>query len=300
MVTENNIDKFREAGKIAAAVREFGKGLIEPGVRLAEIVEACDDKIRELGGEPAFPSQISPNHIAAHYCPAPDDPSLAQKGDILKLDIGAHVDGYVADNAVTVDLKDGPDSQLALASKLALENVIASVGPGITVSELGRIVNDTISALGFKPVYNLTGHGVGRYTVHCAPQVPNYDDKRSIRLRAGQVVAIEPFATTGKGYIDEVGEPQVFQLKREAKKRDKLPLDVQEALNALHGLPFARRDLHRFFDVKETEKVLRLLNKKKILHNYPPLAEKPGTRISQHEHTIMILEEGIEVTTLHD
>ncbi len=300
MTAKIDYDKFREAGKIAGTVREFGKGLIRPGTRLADIVQACDDKIRELGGEPAFPSQISANHIAAHYCPPPDDPTTVGPGDILKLDVGAHVDGYVADNAVTVDLKDGPDSPLSMASKLALENVLASIGPGITVSELGRIVCDTITAMGFKPVYNLTGHGVARFTVHCAPQIPNYDDRRMVRLRPGQLVAVEPFASSGKGYIDEVGEAQVFQVKRPIKKRDKIPDEMTAALDSVHGLPFSRRDLHRLMSKKDCERTIQLLRRRKLIHEYPPLAEDPGTRISQHEHTIMILEDGVEVTTRLD
>ncbi|PIE23744.1 MAG: type II methionyl aminopeptidase [Planctomycetota bacterium] len=297
MAANMDLDKFREAGRIAGTVREFGKGLIQPGVRLAEIVQACDDKIREMGGEPAFPAQISRNHIAAHYCPAPDDPQLVEKGDILKLDLGAHVDGYVADNAVTVDLRDGNDSPLCLASKMALENVIANVGPGVIVSELGRIVYDTITALGFKPVYNLTGHGVARYQVHCKPQIPNYDDKKSIRLKPGQVIAVEPFATDGEGYINEVGKAEVFQLVRPLKKKDKLDSRIEVFLRATNRLPFARRDLHRHFSSTESELVLGTLRKKRLIHEYPPLAEKEGVRISQHEHTIMITESGAEVTT---
>ena len=230
MAATIEVDKFREAGRIAGTVREFGKAMIQPGARLADIVQACDDKIREMGGEPAFPAQLSRNHIAAHYCPAPDDPQLVEDGDILKLDLGAHVDGYVADNAVTVDLRDGNDSPLCMASKMALENVVANVGPGVIVSELGRIVHDTITALGFKPVYNLTGHGVARYQVHCKPQIPNYDDKKSIRLRPGQVIAVEPFASDGKGYIDEVGKAEVFQLRPAAQEEG-------QARPAHRGLP---------------------------------------------------------------
>lgn len=291
-------DKFRAAGRIAATAREHGRSMIEPGRRLRDIVESVEAKIRELGGEPAFPAQISRNHIAAHYCPPPDDETVVEDGDILKLDCGVHVDGYVADNAVTVDLRDGNDSPLAMASRVALENVIAMVGPGVAISDMGRTIHDTIAAMGFKPVFNLTGHGVARFVIHCKPSIPNYDDKRPDRLRAGQVIACEPFATDGKGYIEEVGKAEVFQQNRPLKKRDKLPEDVENALSNMHRLPFARRDLQRFFSEQESEKVLSLLRGKRLLHEYPPLAEKPGTRISQHEHTIMIMESGAEVTTV--
>lgn len=291
-------DKFRQAGRIAAQARELGKSMIEAGRRLKDIVEAVESLIRELGGEPAFPAQISRNHIAAHYCPPPDDRTVVEEGDILKLDCGVHVDGYVADNAVTVDLRDGDDSPLSAASRMALENVIVMIGPGVAISEIGGTIHDTICAVGFKPVFNLTGHGVARFVVHCAPSIPNYDDGRPGRLRAGQVIACEPFATDGRGFIEEVGVAEVFQQNRPLKKKDKLSGTIEAALGALNRLPFARRDLLRHFAPKEAEDVLRLLRKKRLLTEYRPLAEKPGTRISQHEHTIMITESGAEVTTL--
>ncbi|MAE76359.1 MAG: type II methionyl aminopeptidase [Planctomycetes bacterium] len=292
-------DKFRKAGRIAANAREYGRSLIEPGRLLRDIVEAVEARIFELGGKLAFPAQISVNHIAAHYCPPPDDKTTVNASDILKLDCGVHVDGHVADNAVTVDLRDGVDSPLSLASKMALENVIAMVGPGVAVAEIGRTVHDTISAMGFKPVFNLTGHGVSRWVIHCKPSIPNYDDKRSDRLAPGQIIACEPFATDGTGYIEERGTAEVFRQSRTVKPRDKLPQPVINALEELRRLPFARRDLVRFFGPKEADGVLTMLHKRRILEDYPPLAEKPGVRISQHEHTMMILEDGVEVTTIH-
>ncbi|HMQ22876.1 MAG TPA: M24 family metallopeptidase, partial [Planctomycetota bacterium] len=163
-ITVIDYDKFREAGRIAAAAREHAKALITPGRLMREVVESCEAKIFELGGKLAFPAQISKNHIAAHYCPRPDDTTLIEDGDILKLDCGVHVDGYVADNAVTVDLRDGPDGALTCASRMALENVIAMIGPGVAVRDIGRTIQETIESMGFKPVFNLTGHGVARWS----------------------------------------------------------------------------------------------------------------------------------------
>ena len=293
-------DKFRAAGRIAAKAREHAKALIKPGVRLLDIVESAENLIRENGGKLAFPAQISKNHIAAHYCPPPGDPTCAEAGDILKFDCGVHVDGYVADNAVTVDLREGPDSPLSIASKLALDNALAIVGPGVAVCEIGRTINDSITAMGFTPVYNLTGHGVSRYIIHCAPQIPNYDDKRKGRLKAGQVIAIEPFASTGKGYIEELGKAEVFMVSRNPKTKDHLPQRLRDALEDFHRLPFSRRDLARFMSDKEIEPAITLMRKRRLLREFPPLVEKPGTRISQHEHTVMITESGSEVTTRLD
>jgi methionyl aminopeptidase len=137
-----------------------------------------------------------------------------QAGDIIKLDCGTHVDGYVTDNATTVDLRDGENSLLCAASKMALENAISVMGPGASLTEVGRQVETTIESLGFKPVRNLCGHGVARYTIHCAPSVPNYADPKAPRLRANQTIACEPFASDGKGFIDVDGVAEVFMQRR--------------------------------------------------------------------------------------
>ena len=166
MAARIDLEKLRESGRISATALAHGRKMIVPGVRIEEVQRAVEAKIRELGGEPAFPAQTSRNHIAAHYCSPPGDPTTAQPGDIIKLDCGTHVDGYVTDNATTVDLRDGDNSLLLSASKMALENAIAVMGPGVSLTEVGRTVEETITSLGFKPVRNLCGHGVARYTIH--------------------------------------------------------------------------------------------------------------------------------------
>ncbi|MEO6597354.1 MAG: type II methionyl aminopeptidase, partial [Planctomycetota bacterium] len=255
-------------------------------------------KIRELGGSPAFPAQTSRNHIAAHYCSPPNDATTVQAGDIIKLDCGTHVDGYVTDNATTVDLRDGENSLLCAASRMALENAISVMGPGVSLTEIGRQVETTIQSLGFKPVRNLCGHGVARYTIHCAPSVPNYADSKAGKLRANMTIACEPFASDGKGMIDIDGKAEVFMLKRDVRPKDNLPADIGKAMAATERLPFARRDLERWLgSLQKCEDAVRVLLKKDLVDEYPPLSERPGVRIAQFEHTIFIHENGAEVMT---
>ena len=272
--------------------------MIVPGARIEEIQLAVEAKIRELGGSPAFPAQVSRNHIAAHYCSPPGDPTTVHPGDIVKLDCGTHVDGYVTDNATTVDLRDGEGSLLCAASRMALENAIAVMGPGVSLTEVGRQVEQTIGALGFKPVRNLCGHGVARYTIHCAPSVPNYADSRAPRLRANMTIACEPFASDGKGLVDIDGAAEVFMLKREVRPKDNLPAAIEKAMASSEGLPFARRDLERWLGtLAGANDALKVLRKKDLVDDYPPLCERPGVRIAQFEHTIFIGESGAEVLT---
>ena len=291
------IEKYLEAGRIAAAARDLGASMIRPGVRMEEVQLAVEDLIRSRGAKPAFPAQISLDHVAAHDCCPPGDPRVFLPDNVAKLDVGAHLEGYVADTAVTVDLREGPESPLVAAAGDALEAAIARARPGTPVGVLGEAVEKAITARGFHPVVNLTGHGLDRFQIHCSPQIPNYKENSRLALRAGTAVAIEPFASTGKGWVDDLGEPQVFQLKRRPKSKDRLPLALERFLLSLHGFPFARRDLAGALGPEAVEDSLALLAERKILIQYPPLAEKPGTRVSQMEHTLLLLEDRVVVTT---
>ena len=292
------LDKLRQSGRISATALAHGRKMIVPGARLEDIQREVERVIRDMGGSPAFPAQMSRNHIAAHYCSPPGDPTTVQPGDIVKLDCGTQVDGYVTDNATTVDLRDGENSLLCAASKMALENAIAVMGPGASLTEVGRQVENTITSLGFKPVRNLCGHGVARYTIHCAPSVPNYADTKAPRLRANQTIACEPFASDGRGMIEIDGKAEVFMLKRDVRPKDNLPGDLQRAMEASQGLPFARRDLVRWLGAQpKVDEAMKLLSKRDLIEEYPPLCERPGVRIAQFEHTIFIHEDGAEVMT---
>ncbi len=293
-----DLEKLRLSGHISATAREHGRQMIRPGAKLRDIQETVETIIYDMGGKPAFPAQMSRNNIAAHYCSPPDDPTEVQPNDIIKLDLGTQVDGYVTDNAVTVDLQGGPNSALVAASRVALENAIALMGPDASITSIGEAIETTIKAFGFTPVYNLTGHGVARFVIHCSPSIPNYPDPKAGRLRLNQTIACEPFACDGKGFIDQEGEAQVFGLKRKPKTRDSLPRDVEAAVMATDGLPFARRSLLRTLQSPDkVEAALRTLRKAKLLVEYPPLCEKRGVRVAQTEHTMFIGESGVEVLT---
>ena len=294
-----DLDKLRRSGRITATAREHCKALIQPGARIEAIAMEAERVIREMGGQPAFPAQLSRNNIAAHYCSPPDDPTTLQPADIVKLDLGTHVDGYVTDSAVTVDLQGGPDSALVAASRMALDNAISVMGPGASIMEIGRQIEMTIKAFGFNPVYNLTGHGVARYVIHCAPSIPNYPDPKAGRLRENQTIACEPFACDGKGNVESAGVAEVFGLRRLPKPRDAFPADIDAALQKTEGLPFARRSLLANLngDRKRVEDALKLCQRLKILIEYPPLIEKKNVRVAQTEHTIFISASGAEVLT---
>lgn len=297
LLGNSEIDKFRAAGRIAARALQHGLALIEPGASHLDVSSSVEEEIDRLGGKPAFPAQISLNNIAAHYCSKPGDPLRFSTGDVAKLDVGVQIDGYVGDTAATRDL--GGHGLLVDASRQALQAAIRAVGPDVPIREASRAIQTTIVSLGFKPVSNLTGHGLGRYQVHTAPQVPNVLTHRSGIFRKGMIVAIEPFATDGSGTVNETGQPEIFSARRKIKLHNGADRDVAETIAAFKNLPFARRNLTAKHGLDVVERTLKVLLRKGILQSYPPLAEKPGIFVSQAEHTLFI-GDTVEILTLPD
>ncbi len=290
------LEALRVAGRIAGEARREGEALVVAGARVRDVCAAVEDAIRRHGGGIAFPVQSSRNAIAAHYCPSPEDETVYADGDLAKLDVGVHVDGWVVDTAVTVNVGERPANQpLIDAARAALEAAIAEAGPGRAVRRLSAVIDATIRGRGFHSVRNLCGHGVGRWVVHCPPPIPNVPDDSRDRLAPGMTIAIEPFATDGAGRVVERGAPEVFRAHGVAGVPGGDP-DVLAAIGAFNGLPFARRQLSGL-DRGRVEETLRALSAARKLAAYPPLVDADGRRIAQAEHTLYVGTEGVEVLT---
>jgi methionyl aminopeptidase len=282
---------------MAAAAREKGARLIVPGAALREVCEAVEDEITRKGGGLAFPAQSSRNDIAAHYCASPEDGTVYEAGDLAKLDLGVHVDGWVVDTALTVNVGDRPENRPFVdAARAALESAIATAGPGVPVRRVSEAIQATLRRYGMRPMQNLCGHGVARWTVHCPPAIPNAVDGTPDRLTADAVVAVEPFATDGDGEVVERGPAEVFRLDpRRATGSAGVP-EVVAALRAFNGLPFARRQLAHLAR-PAVEETLRALRAAGHLGVYPPLAEARQRKVAQAEHTLYLGPDGVEVLT---
>ncbi|QCC52401.1 type II methionyl aminopeptidase [Halapricum salinum] len=290
-LTSEQYEKCREAGEILAAVRDEAAEKVEVGVSHLEVAEWAEDRIRELGGEPAFPVNISIDEEAAHATPSIDDDSTFGE-DMVNLDIGVHVDGWLADTAVTVDLS-GHD-ELAAASAEALDAAIETVEPGVETGEIGAAIEEVIDGYGFNPVVNLTGHGLGHWEQHTTPNIPNREVSQSSALEVGDVVAIEPFATDGGGKVSEGQDEEIFALDSEGSVRDRSARQaLEQIVDDFKTLPFATR----WLDVSRPKMALRRLKRQGIVHGYPVLKEEDGCLVSQKEHTVIVTEDGCEVTT---
>lgn len=294
---EEALAKLIKAGEIAKRVREEAERLVKPGARLLELAEYIENRIRELGGDPAFPVNIGINEIAAHYTPVPNDELTIPDGSVVKIDIGVHVDGYIADTATTVALNPAMEP-LVEASRRALERALSVVRPGARLSEVGRVVEETISSMGFKPIRNLSGHSIDRYTIHAGVSIPNYNELLSRKKFEEGVYAIEPFATNGIGLVEEGGEATIYALRIGRKPRAPEALSLYNAIiGERKGLPFAERWYVRRFG-SSLRTALYYLSKSGALISYPVLVERGRGLVSQFEHTVILTGKDVIITTL--
>lgn len=272
-------EKYLEAGKIAAGIRQEALKKVREGTPLLEVAEYVEQRTCDLGGKPAFPCNISVNEVASHYTPEDYIPSF-KSGDVVKVDIGVHVDGYIADTASTVEVGTGNHRNLIRATEEALENAISVVKDKIQTRTVGKVIEQTIKKHGFNPVKDLTGHNLEHYKLHAGITLPNEGSLFSHKIKKDTVIAIEPFATYGKGNII-YGESYIFALGR--RSNDKESMKIKEKFGLL---PFSKRWIPG-------------INIEKLsgLKEYSKLIESSGKIVAQAEHTVIVNEDGCEIIT---
>ena len=290
-----NKEKIIQAGKILSEVREYTQKFIKKDMPLLEIAEKIEEKIFELGGKPSFPTGLCINDIAAHYTPSHDDKTLAN--GLLKIDIGAHIDGWIADTAFSIDLENNKENkELIESSEKALENVMEKIKKNIQIREIGEIVQKTIESSGFSPIINLSGHQVEEYDLHAGISIPNFDNGNENLLPKG-LYAIEPFSTSGNGKVYDGKPSGIYQLISEKNIRNPIARQVLELIKKEYQtLPFCSRWIVKKFGTKALIG-LKQLEENKNLHHYAVLVETSHKNVAQTEHTILIEDKEIIVTT---
>jgi|TARA_B100001971_G_C18260538_1_gene586405 methionyl aminopeptidase len=291
---EQTINNYKQAGKIARDALNHGKDLIKRGTRVVDVLDKVEEKIKELGALPAFPAQISLNEVAAHYCSEEDDETTFDD-QVVCLDVGVHVNGFIGDNALTVDLSND-HKDLVKASREALNAALEVVKPGAKLANIGKAIETTITDAGFQPVRNLSGHGLGEFNVHSKPTIPNFDTKENATLEENQAIAIEPFATTGVGMIEQKGDASVFELVGKKSTRIGFVRNIIKEIETYNNLPFTIRWLTKKFSANQVQYALNEMRKLGILKEHPPLVEKQQGLVAQSEHTILVLEDPIITT----
>lgn len=297
-------EEYKKAGRILSKIRGKAAKFIREDLPVIELVNFVEDNIRKEGAKPAFPCNVSINDITAHYTSPADDKTLIKEGDLIKLDMGAHVNGYIADTAISILVGDPMDEtaeknlKMIEASQKALENAISIIRAGVELGKIGKIIQETINKFGFKPVTNLTGHSMDRWILHSGLSIPNIDEKNPHKIEEGDVFAIEPFATDGIGYVTDMPPAYIFRFLRDR------PLRLAHARNVLEkikkeykSLPFAKRWLTEYFDPRRLNASMRLLIQSRAIYPYHVLREKSGAWVSQAEHTIIVEKDSCQVIT---
>lgn len=287
---KETLEKYRKAGRIAAKARKFGKGLIKSGNTHLEVVDKTEEKIRELGGKIAFPTNLSVDEVGAHDTAGVNDERVLESG-LVKLDVGVQVDGYIGDTATTVSLGSGK-KEIVKASEEALETALEMMKPGNKVREISEAIEDTIRSHDLNPVRNLTGHGLDRYDLHAKLQFPNVKTDIDYELQEGDAFALEPFATDGGGKVIESDRVLIYRWKEDKSVRSREGRKILNmAKNDFHKLPFAKRWLLKKVSKLKLNLALRQLEEKNALYKYPVLREVEGGDIAQAEHTVVVKEE---------
>jgi methionyl aminopeptidase len=296
---EEALGKFRSSGKILRETREEMKRFVKEGMPVLEVCEKAEELIRKKGGKPAFPCNVSINEVAAHYTSPPEDKTVTPENSLVKVDIGAHVDGYVTDTAVTVCFNREYEDMVRTAEQ-AVKKAIECVHADLSASNLGGMIEKTIKSHGFKPISNLCGHGVGRYLVHSGTSLPNVSQISLTKLKLGGVYAIEPFVTLpdAGGRVEDGEEVTIYRfVKPKSLKSDyakKLLMHIQENFRTL---PFAERWLLGVVPKQHHKEAFKELLTSKSLTYYPIFVEVSRKVVAQAEHTVLVTKDGCEVLT---
>lgn len=291
------LEKYMKAGRIAAEARELGISMIKDGALAYDVAEAIENYIREKGARPAFPANLSVNHEAAHYTPLHGDKRRFRTGDLVKVDVGAHVDGYIGDTSRTIEVGSNRYFRLIRASEEGLNTAMDVIRAGVELDEVGASVEGVISSFGYRPIENLTGHLLENYRLHAGLSIPSVKGLERGTIREGMAIAVEPFATDGAGYVKNAGNPRIYMvLDENAKPRKDEQRDFFEAIVENFGrLPFAERWCHEID--RNAPKLLKQLSRRGYIHGYEILVDAKKGMVSQRENTMIVKKDGVIVTT---
>ena len=316
------IESMRKAGECHKQIRKYAQSIIKPGIKLLDMVEKIENMLNFITNKnltqcgQAFPTGCSLNNVAAHYTPNKGDDTILQYDDVMKLDFGTQINGYIIDCAFTVAFNPIYDNLLK-ASKEATNEGVKNAGIDVRLGELGGIIEEVINSYEveikgkthkIKPVKDLCGHTLDRYKVHGTKSVPLYRDDTSetsnVKMEEGEFYAIETFATTGTGKTHEkknwshfMKSPDVFNnVKIKSGESKSLFKFIDEHFSTM---AFCPRWLEES-GIPNIEKNLKYLCSHDLVEPYPPLADVEGSFTSQFEHTLMLKPTCKEVFTIDD
>ncbi|SCU95339.1 LAME_0F11760g1_1 [Lachancea meyersii CBS 8951] len=315
---------MRKGSEIHRRVRKNLQNKLKPDMSLTDVVNVVENATRKFTGVDengdhkdrpksqgvGFPTGVSLNHCAAHFTPNAGDQTILRYEDVMKVDIGVQVNGYIVDSAFTVTFDDKYDNLLT-AVKEATNTGVRESGIDVRLTDIGEAIQEVMESYEVelngktyqvKPCRNLCGHNIAPYKIHGGKSVPLVKNGDQTKMEEGEHFAIETFGTTGRGYVISGGEVSHY-----AKNEGSWPTpSLSKAKSLLKTiddnfgtLPFCRRYLDRLGE----EKYLFALNslvKHGIVEEYPPLCDIQGSYTAQYEHTILLHPHKKEVVSRGD
>lgn len=269
------------------------------GSSVLEVAVKVEEEIAKRGGQPAFPTGIGVNDVTAHYAPQEDEKGVIQESDVVKIDYGVHIDGYLADTSITIT--ENPQYQSLLeATERALQAAIEVVKHDRRIGEIGRAVETTARNEGFKPINNLSGHTVQQYVVHAGKSIPNVYAPNMPMLKNDDVFAIEPFLTVpdAAGYVVDGPQENIFSLIVRRRTGNSELDDLMELIwDARKTLPFTPRWYAGRYKEGRLVQLLKELEKRRLVRSYATLVEASGKPVAQFEHTMGLDDGGLVIIT---
>lgn len=292
-------DQYIKSGKIAREVREWIRVNVHAGSGILDVAEKVEAEIVRRGGQPAFPTGIGVNDVTAHYAPQEDEKGVIRESDVVKIDWGVHIEGYVADTSMTIT--ENPQYQSLLeATERALQAAIDVVKRDRRIGEIGRAIDTTARREGFRPISNLSGHTVQQFVVHAGKSIPNLYAPNLPMLKTGDVFAIEPFLTLpdAAGYIVEGPQENIFSLiVRRRTGNQELDELMDVIWDERKTLPFSPRWYSGRFKEGRLIPMLKELEKRRLVRSYATLIEASGNPVAQFEHTMAFDDRGLVILT---
>ncbi len=295
----NPSEALMKAGGIASQIRTEVIPIVEVGKPVLEICDFVEERIRSLGGAPAFPCNVDIDRVAAHYTSPVGDTLTIPENALVKVDIGVQVNGYIADTATTVCF-DPNLRGLVEAAEAGLDAALKTVRARVRASDIGAVIERTIRGRGFAPIRNLTGHRMARYLVHAGQSIPNISTGDSHALREGDIYAIEPFSVprNAEGLVTDGPPSNIYLFKKKRRLDGEVAKKMLRLIQSEYRtMPFASRWVLRRFPGSEGEEAFAELLRTKCLYSYPQLVEKSRAPVAQAEHTVVVTGDGCLITT---
>ena len=293
--------KYAEAGRITKEVRTLVENHADwRGTSYLELCNFVEDNFKRLGGDAAFPTNICADSSAAHYTAEIEDQRVVESTvKLLKVDLGAHVEGFPADSSTTICYEDDLLDMVQAVKAAQIEATRLVKADGRT-NEVGKLVQAIAERRGYLPIENLSGHSVDEYVVHSGVSIPSVWYPSNEKFSLGKVYAVEEFFTTkdGSGVVVEGKAKNIYSVvSRRRTGKANLDKFVDLVWNKRKTLPFALRWYGDEFPKKELEEMIALLLKLRVVRAYPELVESRGSPVAQAENTVGLLSTGPVVLT---